>query len=456
MKKTEDYCGFVASVPEYAFVGANWRKKNFKYAIHEIPEQLDLATTTGLTKTAFAQWAAAAQLNFIHVPTGEEHDIRIFCRPQRMNGNDWGNVLAEGYYPPPLGGSQAGTINFNRNREWSSDTYPSHPVRSYFQVMVHEIGHVLGLDHSDLIDAVMEANYPNNGGILSQDDITGVQRLYLPPSKGSILASFTRAGGSSSDHVVHWSPDGTRLGAGGHIYHGKSKVVKMVEHNGAVLTSFRRAHDDYIVHRSPDGDNLGHGPPVYQGGGRISSMLAYKGGILTGFSDPSEQSGTIHWDPTGSDLSGGEVVYRGSPCTGMIEYEGGVLAAFSKRGRDGHVVVWSADGRGFGDNDTRYTGGSAVDSMLAFDGGILAAFNRGTNNRVVHWSPDGRTLGAGAEWYEGENRVEALLNYQGGILAAFNGPNSNASIRWSSGHGNLFSQDVRYSGGSPVTDLIIL
>lgn len=48
----------------------------------------------------------------------------------------------------------------------------------FFSVALHEIGHSLGLAHSDVREAVMYAFYSEQHNDLKQDDINGIQRLY--------------------------------------------------------------------------------------------------------------------------------------------------------------------------------------------------------------------------------------------------------------------------------------
>ena len=48
-------------------------------------------------------------------------------------------------------------------------------------VLLHELGHVLGLGHSDVTDAVMYASYQGLRQLLHPDDICGIQELYGTP-----------------------------------------------------------------------------------------------------------------------------------------------------------------------------------------------------------------------------------------------------------------------------------
>ncbi len=88
-----------------------------------------------------------------------------------------GNVLAHAFYPPPCNEEpNAGAMHFDEVERWSlNGTGGTTDLES---VALHEIGHLLGLRHSTVRDAVMSEFYVGVRRTLSQDDILGIRRLY--------------------------------------------------------------------------------------------------------------------------------------------------------------------------------------------------------------------------------------------------------------------------------------
>ncbi len=67
----------------------------------------------------------------------------------------------------------------NRN-SYINKKYSEFPGYSLYYVVLHEIGHVLGLDHTDVEKAVMFPTYLGRDTAFPfhMDDINGIQALY--------------------------------------------------------------------------------------------------------------------------------------------------------------------------------------------------------------------------------------------------------------------------------------
>jgi hypothetical protein len=89
-------------------------------------------------------------------------------------------------------------VLFNRGKSWDSYRGPSrYPTADIQRVALHELGHVIGLDHPDeaeqLVEHAIMNSIINDRYTLSGDDIAGAQYLYAVPSKSILFAqnSFT-------------------------------------------------------------------------------------------------------------------------------------------------------------------------------------------------------------------------------------------------------------------------
>ena len=130
---------------------------------------------------AFDAWSSVTNLNFFEVTDDgadagsitSSGDIRI--GGENMDGQH--GVLAHAYYPHTS--SWGGDLHFDLNETWSIDGFAG--TISIFWVALHEIGHSLGLGHSDDSNSIMGPYYNPHLTTLGADDIAGIQHLYGTP-----------------------------------------------------------------------------------------------------------------------------------------------------------------------------------------------------------------------------------------------------------------------------------
>ncbi len=144
------------------------------------------ATWQQQIQQAAAVWEQVANINLVLVSdngaavgsAGDQQgdpnfgDIRIGAVPEQSG------TLAEAFLPPPINGSSlAGDILFNSSVNWQ-------PNYGYGMetVAIHEIGHALGMDHSQVQQAVMYATYNGIKQSLNSDDKSGIQSIYGVPT----------------------------------------------------------------------------------------------------------------------------------------------------------------------------------------------------------------------------------------------------------------------------------
>jgi hypothetical protein len=98
-----------------------------------------------------------------------------------MNFQPNGRDLAHTFYPArPNPESIAGDMHLNADLEWAEGGNPD-----LFSLTLHELGHALGLGHSDDVDSIMYPVYRRTQA-LSQSDIAAIRRLYATKHELSV------------------------------------------------------------------------------------------------------------------------------------------------------------------------------------------------------------------------------------------------------------------------------
>jgi hypothetical protein len=156
-------------------------------------------------QNAFNTWASVANITFvgpvtdsglpINDPGAAEPMIRIGAFTPEP-GHSFNNVAAVGFAPPPNGGTLEGDILFNVNKLFQvAEGDEDATLIDYFPdgndlegLMLHEIGHALGLAHAPT--GPSSVMYDGPGAYLyinrypSIDDIAGIRRIYGPTPLG--------------------------------------------------------------------------------------------------------------------------------------------------------------------------------------------------------------------------------------------------------------------------------
>ncbi|KAH6806754.1 hypothetical protein C2S51_031585 [Perilla frutescens var. frutescens] len=124
---------------------------------------------------AFQKWDSATHFTFARAQNNQNVDLTIgFYRGDHGDGvpfNGTGGTIAHAFAPTN------GRFHYDADERWSDG-----PVANAFDLetlALHEIGHLLGLDHSSVQEAIMYPRFsPAEIKNLHPDDIQGIRVLY--------------------------------------------------------------------------------------------------------------------------------------------------------------------------------------------------------------------------------------------------------------------------------------
>jgi hypothetical protein len=198
---------------------------------------------------ALDAWSRVARLRFARKDeAGGSRNINILFGAG-AHGDSYpfdgpGRVLAHTFYPaPPNPEPIAGDLHFDEDETWSVGTDVD-----IFSVALHELGHALGLGHSDVPGAVMYPYY-RRVTALTDEDIGAIRMLYAEPeaapsapatplhftvetpaatftTSGSSINAEGAAAGAVAPASVRWTSD--RGGAGiGVVANDRWQVLSM-------------------------------------------------------------------------------------------------------------------------------------------------------------------------------------------------------------------------------------
>lgn len=189
----------------YTLQGNPWHRKEITYQVTRYPSRHRPEGVDAAIAKAFGYWQGALpDVTFVPVPDnagGVQADIAIrFVDPadpasdfhfdpanpvEQTSQASEGLIIAHSFYPLAENGTLAGNIYFNaaldEGRWWAlvADGDAAPGAIDLVTVAVHEIGHALGLGHSEVDASLMYPYYLGPRAALHAHDIEQAQAIYV-------------------------------------------------------------------------------------------------------------------------------------------------------------------------------------------------------------------------------------------------------------------------------------
>ncbi len=170
------------SIPTYGpgWGGSTTAAVTLNYVFSQMTEKLPTATTQAAIERAMTEWAKVIDITWQNSTSATANrTVNImFATGAHGDGfpfNGPGGILAHTFYPaPPNPEPLAGDMHFDDSQSWQSGTDVD-----VYSVALHELGHSLGLGHSDDPTDVMYPYY-KMVSTLSAGDVAAILTLYAP------------------------------------------------------------------------------------------------------------------------------------------------------------------------------------------------------------------------------------------------------------------------------------
>ncbi len=181
----EPRCGLPDEIGEsgtFVLRGCQYDGNNLTYAFENSSADLPDEQARNLVRVAFEEWSSVSPLRFTEVLPAQNPTFTIGWHSGVHGDSDAfdgpGNVIAHAFFPPPCGGVHAGKMHFDEDEIFTASAASGLNLQA---VALHEIGHLLGLGHSDDTNAIMFPTYSSSRLNLAEDDIAGIQAIYGAP-----------------------------------------------------------------------------------------------------------------------------------------------------------------------------------------------------------------------------------------------------------------------------------
>ncbi|XP_072395370.1 stromelysin-1-like [Diabrotica undecimpunctata] len=178
-------------------IHSKWNKTKLSWYF---PQAISNPSYINLAAEAFARWEKISNLKFkrVIIPSSKpdititvvpnNHNFRASCQGTSKCSFTFdgpGKVLAHAYYPSANG--ECTEIHLDANERWyvGNGRAPDGEV-NFLAVLMHEIGHSLGLEHSNSDSSIMYAWYQQDVPSFGDDDKKAMSILYGQTEQHSI------------------------------------------------------------------------------------------------------------------------------------------------------------------------------------------------------------------------------------------------------------------------------
>uniref|UniRef100_A0AC34R7T5 Peptidase metallopeptidase domain-containing protein n=1 Tax=Panagrolaimus sp. JU765 TaxID=591449 RepID=A0AC34R7T5_9BILA len=171
-----------------------WDKLSLKFNISKYPTNLKQKDFEELLQQAFSAWETVIPVDFISVDDAKDADIIFrFENPNDFLQVDQTHLSVGGAFES----GQKAKIWISDSEAWDSDSQNAATKTDLFNVLVHEIGHILGLQHSQDSESTMypifERN-PDERPRVTSNDVEKLRNLYgVGDETGSTVGTVEEA-----------------------------------------------------------------------------------------------------------------------------------------------------------------------------------------------------------------------------------------------------------------------
>ena len=343
---------------------------------------------------AFIAWEAIAGVTFQYVGTSSGADIDVGIG--QLPGSTIG--LASTFYNPNDANGNGivliaeSDITMDQDEVWIPDGEDG--AFTFEQVLMHEIGHAIGLDHFDVPDSVMNTTANDGARTLGDDDIAGAQDLYgarrWSDSGESVDFKLIGVGQSVSslggNDVVRGTSfvDDIDGGSGNDTLYGRGGNDTLTGGSGND-TLFGLRGDNDLFGGSNNDTLVGGGGTIDAEGQGGSDIII--GGVGDDRLDGGDGNDFLYGDPRGGFVTGDDILIAGEG-NDVLEGGGGAdTFTFDRSDGDNRITDFErgfdaidlVDGLSFGDGTLSTVGsdsvwtydGSDVDLTITIEGVIL-------------------------------------------------------------------------------------